>query len=105
MFFVCFVYLCHNLSRQNLVPIFHHHIDEFTEKQKTGSVLNKHVKRNDLLTPRFYLRTGSSKTELVTELVAALMGLIALSCCCSFSSAVSSVSVLLYTSFLTSGSR
>lgn len=43
----------------------------------------------------FYLRTGSLKTELLTPPVAALMGLIALSSRCSFSSALSSVSGVL----------
>lgn len=63
------------------------------------------VKRNqNTVAPKFYLRTGSLKTELVIPLGAALMGLSAFSSCSSFSSRLNSVMGVLYTSFLTSGS-
>lgn len=57
------------------------------------------------LDPWFYLRTGSLKTELVIPLGAALMGLSPFSSRSSFSSGLNSVMGVLYTSFLTSGSR
>lgn len=92
-----FFYLCHYLSSQNLVSMFHHHVDEFTEKQRQKSSPDMNIPMHTsflLLWAEMwvYLMTGSSKTELETPLVAALMGLRALSSRCSFSSALSSVS-------------
>lgn len=107
----CPYYLCQDLFGQNLISVFHHHVDKFTEKKnnmdKSHMTWPPVAKRDQTLSlnPWFYLRTGSLKTELVIPLGAALMGLSPFSSRSSFSSGLNSVMGVLYTSFLTSGSR
>lgn len=92
--FPCFIIMLTNLLKKNNMDNSHMTWPPVAKRDQTLS-----------LNPWFYLRTGSLKTELVIPLGAALMGLSAFSSRSSFSSGLNSVMGVLYTSFLTSGSR
>lgn len=92
--FPCFIIMLTNLLKNNNMDKSHMTWPPVAKRDQTLS-----------LNPWFYLRTGSLKTELVIPLGAALMGLSAFSSRSSFSSGLNSVMGVLYTSFLTSGSR